>query len=74
MGGACDLRTSHEVKFGLKDLLCVKDMTFRNSEGAKRSIRAIDKVFWAGEENQDANSNQFCESKSKKGKVGKPGC
>ena len=26
-----DLRTLHGVKFGLKDLLCVKIMTFRNS-------------------------------------------
>ena len=26
-----DLRSFHGVKFGLKDLLCVKDMTFRNS-------------------------------------------
>ena len=25
-----DLRTFHGVRFGLKDLLCVKDMTFRN--------------------------------------------
>ena len=27
----CDLRTFHGVNFGLKDLLCVKDMTFCNS-------------------------------------------
>ena len=27
-----DLRTFHGVNFGLKDLLCVKDMTFRNSD------------------------------------------
>ena len=26
-----DLRTFHGVNFGLKDLFCVKDMTFRNS-------------------------------------------
>ena len=33
----CDLRTFHGVKFGLKDLLCVKDMTFCNSDAGVHS-------------------------------------
>ena len=50
-----NFRTFHGVKFSLKDLLCVKDMTFCNSDvlGREKLNPANQPMYWEG-----GNGNQ----------------